>query len=66
MLIGGSPRHAGDARADRPARAQPGADPRHRRIGQRQGARGAADPPQGLAPGRPVRRGQLRRDSRER
>ena len=57
--------HAGDAGADRPPRAQPGPDPHQRRVGQRQGARCASGASQGFAPGRSVRRRQLRSDTRK-
>ena len=63
-----SRRIAGDAaraRPDRPPREEPGAGVHQRRVGQRQGARGADDPSEGSARRAAVHRGQLRRDPRE-
>ncbi len=50
---------------DREAGAQPGAGLHLRRVGQRQGARGAPDPRAGAAARPAFRPGQLRRDSGE-
>ena len=61
-------RIAGDAagaRDDRPAGEEPGAGVHQWRVGQRQGARSADDPPQGTARRTPVHRGELRRHPRE-
>ncbi len=58
-------RDAAGARTDRAPRQEPGAGVHQRRIGQRQGARRAHDPSQRTARRAAVRRGQLRRDSRE-
>ena len=65
QLLGNSPAMEQVRADDRAAGEEPGAGLHQRRVGLGQGARRADDPPRRAARRAAVRRGQLRRDSRE-